>query len=152
MSTQIAPSVKFALLDKNATPPKKGTEHSAGWDLYALNTVHIDPHKRKPVKTGVAHECPKDMVGMLCSRSGLATKEGIRLFFSPGIIDADYRGDITVWLENTNNIPMTIEKGSRIAQIVYVNAYTNGAEIVDDVNKLTSTDRGSNGFGSTGVK
>lgn len=101
------------------------------------------------VQTGIVHECTSQLVGVLSPRSGLALKKGLRLFFAPALIDSDYRGEIGVYVENMGTEPIHLLKGDRFAQIVYLYVYKGDAEEVA-LGKLSSTDRGIGGWGSTG--
>jgi dUTP pyrophosphatase len=102
----------------------------------------------KIISSGIAVEIPEKFFGMLTPRSGLAIKNGITLLNSPGIIDADYRGEIKIVLINHSNKTFTVKHGDRIAQLIIVPfASINWIESQN----LTQTDRGIKGFGSTGM-
>lgn len=138
---------KVKIINKSNNPlPKYETDGSAGMDIRANEAVELLCHEIKVVKTGLYLEIPKGWQAEVRSRSGLAAKHGIIVLNSPGTIDSDYRGEIKVILYNTS-IPYTIQKGDRIAQIVFTRA--EQAELIT-VNELSETDRGQGGFGSTG--
>lgn len=131
--------------------PKYATNLSAGIDLRANieNPITIKPLDRVLVKTGLFIALPEGTEAQVRPRSGLAYKKGITVLNSPGTIDADYRGEIGVLLINLSNDDFVIEDGERIAQMVF--AKHEVAEL-EQVNELSITERGSGGFGSTGVK
>ena len=135
-------------LDATAIIPKAATESSAGADLHAIEDGFINPGKRDLVKTGLAMAIPHGNVGLICPRSGLALKHGVTVLNAPGVIDADYRGDVGVILYNTGVETFSWKKGDRIAQILFMSTRTAEILVVDS---LTSTSRGAGGFGSTGV-
>lgn len=130
--------------NKNGLPPKRQTEHAAGYDLYSPEYVTLPANKRTRVPLGICLEIPKKISGQIVSRSSLAL-EGVDV--KAGLIDPDYRGEITVLFENTNSTPYYIKRGQRIAQIVFREFEVLNVVKVD---MLESTDRGEGGFGSTG--
>lgn len=121
----------------------------AGADLCAAEALTIAPGHRALVGTGVSIALPVGYAGFVVPRSGLAAKRGITIVNSPGTIDAGYRGEIKVTLLNTDlDEPFTVAVGDRIAQLI-VMPVTRAVFV--PVEELTSSERGSNGFGSTGV-
>ena len=129
-----------------ANLPTKAHKTDAGYDLYSVEgPTELQPGQRAAFHTGVAFEIPKGYVGLIWPRSGMAVKKGIHTL--AGVIDAGYRGEITVCLLNTGDESCSISKGDRIAQILI-------QEIplfrIQEVEELDSTKRGSGGFGSTG--
>ncbi|HVI45525.1 MAG TPA: dUTP diphosphatase [Chitinophaga sp.] len=129
--------------------PAYATPQSAGMDLRAhLETaVTMQPMERTLVPTGLFMELPVGYEAQVRPRSGLALKQGLTLLNTPGTIDADYRGEIKVLLINLSNEPQTIQPGDRIAQMIiapYIQAVMEPVEILSD------TERGSGGFGHTG--
>lgn len=144
----IAP-VSIKLLDPRAKVPTYGTDHAAGADLYALThgPVEIAPGGTALIRTGVAVAIPQGYMGLIFARSGLATKQGLAPANKVGVIDADYRGELIVFLHNHSGQPRTIEDGERIAQMVITPCFTAMFQVVDE---LDETSRGSGGFGSTG--
>ena len=131
--------------------PRYATEHSAGMDLEAAvdAPITLKPNKRTLIPTGIAIALPEGYEAQIRPRSGLSAKNGVTVLNSPGTIDADYRGEIKVILINLGAEPFTIERGMRIAQMV-IAPYTR--ILCNIVDKLDETERGSGGFGSTGVK
>ncbi|MCK4945198.1 MAG: dUTP diphosphatase [Alphaproteobacteria bacterium] len=131
--------------------PRYATEHSAGLDLEAAidTPIILKPGERTLTPTGIAIALPEGYEAQIRPRSGLSAKNGVTVLNSPGTIDADYRGEIKVILINLGAEPFTIECGMRIAQMV-VAPYTR--ILCNAVDKLDETERGSSGFGSTGIK
>ncbi len=134
---------------RNISLPAYATHDSAGMDLTAAidESVVIAPGKRMLIPTGIAIALPKGFEAQIRPRSGLAIKNGITLVNSPGTIDADYRGEISVILINHGEAPFTVEPGMRIAQMVIAAYQRITWKEVDD---LDNTIRGVGGFGSTG--
>jgi dUTP pyrophosphatase len=143
--------MKIKLINKSGHPdPHYETERSAGMDLRAVTTdpIRLEPMQRTIVKTGLFIELPVGYEAQVRPRSGLAAKSGITVLNAPGTIDADYRGEIGVILVNLSDSIFTIQHGDRIAQLViakHERAHWSSAEF------LSETERGSGGFGSTGV-
>jgi dUTP pyrophosphatase len=129
--------------------PAYATIGSAGVDLKAFldRPLVLNPLERKIIGTGLKIALPIGYEAQVRSRSGLAAKHGISVLNSPGTIDADYRGEVGVILINLSNDAFTINPGERIAQLVLA----KHEQIQWKIDKnLSSTARGSNGFGSTG--
>lgn len=143
--------VRYQKLDNRAVEPKYGSAAAAGADLYAVMDapLALAPGETALVHTGLAVEIPAGFVGLVCARSGLATKRGLAPANKVGVIDADYRGEVMVALHNHGAEPQTIDHGERIAQLVLVPYLTAAYEQADD---LSDTARGAGGFGSTGSK
>lgn len=131
--------------------PSYQTVASAGMDLRANNQepIVLKPLERKVIPTGIYIELPVGYEAQIRPRSGLAAKHGISLVNSPGTIDADYRGEIGVIVVNLSNESFTVEKGERIAQMVIAKHEQAQWVLVDE---LGESERGTGGFGSTGVK
>ncbi len=130
--------------------PHYETIASAGMDLKANldAAITLKPMERAIVKTGLCMALPIGTEAQVRPRSGLAAKKGITVLNSPGTIDADYRGEIGVILINLSNENFTINDGERIAQLVIAK---HERATWKEVNDLDTTERGSGGFGSTGV-
>lgn len=144
--------MKINIVNKSNNPlPGYSTNHSAGMDLRANLTESkiLKPLERILIPTGLYIELPIGYEAQVRPRSGLALKKGITVLNTPGTIDADYRGEIGVILINLSNEDVIIENGERICQMVI--SKHEQAELIQ-VNILNETDRGSGGFGSTGVK
>ena len=122
-------------------------EGDAGADLRSVEDTIIAPNSRILVHTGLHMAIPVGYVGMVCPRSGFALKQGVTVLNAPGIVDSGYRGEVGVILLNTSEQTVTVRKGDRIAQMVFV-PYARMA--FEHVESLPETDRGEGGFGSTG--
>jgi dUTP pyrophosphatase len=130
--------------------PEYRTPGSAGLDLAAAvaEPVRLAPGERRIVPTGLIVEIPEGYEGQVRPRSGLALRHGISMVNAPGTIDSDYRGELGVLLINLGQEPFVIEPGARIAQLV-ICPVARGRVV--EVESLTMTERGSGGYGSTGV-
>lgn len=142
--------IKVINKSKHALPSYE-TELSAGMDIRANidAPIVLAPLQRTLVKTGIFMELPKGYEAQVRPRSGLALKKGITCLNSPGTIDADYRGEVGVILVNLSNEDFVIEDGERIAQIVIAKHERAEWDLAEE---LSETERGTGGFGSTGVK
>ena len=145
----ITETINIKKLDDKAIIPTYCSEFSAGADLYALldAPVTFKPGETILIHTGIAMEIPIGYAGLIYARSGLASKKGLAPANKVGVVDADYRGEIMVALHNHNTVPVSIEPGERIAQLV-IAPFLKG--IFNPVEELTETVRGEGGFGSTG--
>ena len=130
--------------------PTYATAQSAGLDLMAAvgANVTLEPGARQLVATGLAIALPAGFEAQVRPRSGLALKHGITVLNSPGTIDADYRGEVQVLLINHGSRPFVIKRGDRIAQMVVAPVTQIAWTIVE---QLDETERGSGGYGSTGI-
>ena len=130
--------------------PSYETMASAGMDLRAnlADPITLHPLERTIVKTGLFIALPVGSEAQVRPRSGLAAKKGITVLNAPGTVDADYRGEIGVILINLSKEPFVINDGERIAQLVIAK---HERAVWDQVDILNETERGSGGFGSTGV-
>lgn len=121
----------------------------AGADLRCTTAVVLEPGQRSLVGTGVRVALPEGTVGLVTPRSGLAARRGLGIVNSPGVIDSGYRGEILVCLINHDPVEtITLEVGDRVAQLLVMPCITAHFEAVST---LDETDRGSGGYGSTGV-
>lgn len=143
--------INIKKLNKNAIIPKRGSEYSAGYDLYACinSSLIITPHSTVKIGTGLTIEIPDGYFGAIFARSGLATNQGLRPANCVGCCDSDYRGEYIVALHNDTDIPQIINPMERIAQLVVI-PYL--AVEFEEINQLNETNRGNGGFGSTGIK
>lgn len=144
--THVPPSVPMVLHDPFCTPEYK-TKGSAGADLKVEIDVVLTPNSQTVVSTGISLAIPEGFVGLIFPRSGLASR-GITLANSVGVIDSDYRGEIKVALVNRSLDTIALQRGDRVAQIVFLRV-TQFPFIQSPT--LDTTDRGTGGFGSTGV-
>ena len=132
-------------LDKDATMPERAHDDDGGLDLYANETAYIAPHTWCAVSTGTHAAVPRGFVGLLTSKSGLMAKHGLTC---RGTIDAGYTGTIKAVIFNHSDRVYKVEKGQKVTQMVLVPIITPELELVD---KLEETERGDNGFGSSGT-
>lgn len=144
--------INIKKMNENAEIPIYGSELAAGCDIYAAieKNIEIKPGETKLINTGIGMEIPKGYVGLIYARSGIATKQGLAPANKVGVIDADYRGEIMVALYNHSNETRVVEPKERIAQLViapYIRADFKEVNEFED-----NTERGTNGFGSTGKK
>ncbi len=141
--------IRVKKLKANAKLPTYGTAQAAGADLYACleEAVTIAPGHSAFIPTGIALEVPVGCAGLIYARSGLACKRGLAPANKVGVVDSDYRGEITVVLYNHGQEPQTVEGGERIAQFVITPVITPTYEEADE---LSDTVRNIGGFGSTG--
>lgn len=130
--------------------PQYMTEGSVGMDLHAalVSSVQIMPGQYKLVSTGICMQIPKGYEGQVRPRSGLAAKYGVSLLNTPGTIDWDYRGELRVIMINFGKELFNVNRGDRIAQIIFSKVETPIIKIVEEIEE---TDRGIDGFGSTGL-
>ena len=139
-------------LRESAQLPHRGSDFAAGYDLYAApetgGAVVIAPHATAMIGTGLAAAIPAGYFGGIFARSGLASKQGLRPANCVGVVDADYRGEITVALHNDTDAERVVQPGDRIAQLVILPFLPAEFEAAD---ALPETERGAGGFGSTGT-
>lgn len=132
-----------------AEPPRYAQPGDAGADLTSTESLVLRPGQRALVSTGVRLALPEGTVGLVTPRSGLAARHGLSIVNSPGIIDSGYRGEIKVCLVNLDlSTPVEIDAGDRIAQLVVMPFLHARFEPVES---LDETQRGSGGYGSTGI-
>jgi len=130
--------------------PKFQTEGSAAVDLCSAEEIFIDSGENQLIHTGICvHIGDNSCVGIIAPRSGLATKQGITLTNSIGVIDSDYQGELKVCLTNNSPIDFHVKPGMRIAQLMFLSLCPVNFVEVDEFS--TKTERGVKGFGSTGV-
>lgn len=149
-------NVKMKKLRDGAKMPQYATEQAAACDLCAEldgEKVTINPGEIKMIPTGIAIECEEtteyNTAILIFPRSGLASKHGITLANSVGVVDSDYRGEIKVPLINHSFVPFEITSGDRIAQMMFTPVMHAEFEEADE---LGDTERGKSGFGSTGIQ
>lgn len=145
----MAVNIKIAKVRPDAKIPTRGSDLAAGYDLYACmeNDVVINPHSTSKIRTGLSIQPPPGYFGAIFARSGLATKQGLRPANCVGVCDEDYTGEYIVALHNDQECSWIIHNGDRIAQLIFLPYLTVSFEEVDH---LDATDRGENGFGSSG--
>lgn len=143
--------MKVCVVNKsNHRLPEYSTPMSAGMDLKAniSEPITLGPLQRILIPTDLYMAIPEGYVLQICSRSGLALKNGIFCLNAPGVVDADYRGNVGVILANFSDTPFIINPGDRIAQAVL-----NKFEKIEwkEVTTLDETERGTGGFGHSGI-
>lgn len=152
--------LKVKRIKETAKIPVRMTLGSAGLDLYAAEETTIPASELKEngfvevgrgvISTGLAVEIPIGMVGRIGSRSGLSVKHNLEV--GAGWIDSDYRGEILIEMKNFSARPFLVKVGERIAQLVLLKLGEYSIEEINDFGCLSSSERGSGGFGSTGVE
>lgn len=139
--------ITFRRLDERLPPPAPAHPGDAGVDLRTRVAAVLDPGERAALGTGIAVEIPVGFAGLVLPRSGHALRHGIGLVNSPGLIDAGYRGEISVLLVNHGSDPVRFEWGDRVAQLVII--AVPACEWIES-DELSGSARGQGGFGSTG--
>ena len=139
--------MKVFRLHKLATIPEYAHSTDSGLDLIAVEEVEIPARESRLIKTGIAVELPTNTEAQIRPRSGLALKYQITVLNTPGTVDEGYRGEIGVILINHGNSSFTVTQGMRIAQMVIAPVIRVD---IEEISQLSSTHRGSGGFGSTG--
>ena len=148
----MALELKIQNVSKNDNPEYQ-KDGDSGFDLRASldHHIHLEPLERKLIPTGLFFEIPLGYEIQVRPRSGLALKQGLTVLNTPGTVDRDYRGEVKIILINLSNKTVMIEPGDRIAQAVVSPVTTKEVVNITMVDKInTNTDRGSDGFGSTG--
>jgi len=141
-------SLQVTRLVDNAILPTRGSAGAAGLDLYSVDGYVVMPGHRVVVSTGISVKLPHGTYGRIAPRSGLAVKHGLDIL--AGVVDPDYTGEIKVVLVNTDmRVPFFIKPGYRIAQLI-LECYVP-ADVCETVEPGEITERGSAGFGSTGL-
>ena len=142
-------NVHIKLLDPELPAPAYAKPGDAGADLRSRIDFELEPGERALVPTGVAIALPEGYVGLVHPRSGLAIKNGITIVNAPGTVDSGYRGELMVTLLNTDKTKsFHVQRGDRIAQLV-IQKYEHATFTI--VDELDQTERGSSGFGSSGI-
>ena len=144
-------NIQIELLNEDAVFPEYAYPTDSGFDLYSTEEVKLTPFGRALVPTGLKLSFDIGYEIQVRPKSGLALKQGITVLNTPGTVDSGYNGEIMVIVFNTNQTEFTIPKGMKIAQAVLcpvVNGKYVNLQLVD---KIENKDRGSNGFGSTGI-
>jgi len=154
---ELAESTKPILKIKNSSKhknPHYAKDGDSGMDLRANidSPIILKPLERRLISTGIFIELPFGYEAQIRTRSGMALKKGLSVLNTPGTIDLKYRGEIQIIAVNLSNNNITIEDGDRIAQMVISPVLTNQTIRIEMVDELTETERGNNGFGSSGEK
>lgn len=141
--------LRFTKLDYRAKTPVYATDGAGAFDIATIDTGSVPPTWGITFRTGLAFEIPEGYSMFIFSRSGHGFKHGVRLSNAVGILDSDFRGELRVKLHNDGDSVFEAESGDRIAQAVIIE--TPRYEFIE-VDALSPTERGTNGYGSTGVK
>ena len=147
MTNAITIELKRLPHGEGLSPPTYATEGAAGMDVVSAEDIILAPGARAAIGTGFAIAIPPGYEVQVRPRSGLALKHGITCLNTPGTIDSDYRGEMKIILANLGSEPFGIGRGDRIAQLVPAPVQR---ALLDEVDTLEDTARGSGGFGSTG--
>ena len=140
--------IEIKLLDEEIPVPRYQHEGDAGLDLPSRVDYVLEPGERAMIPTGIAVAIPQGYAGFVLPRSGLASRHGIALVNSPGLIDSGYRGEVAIVMINTDkHNAFEIKRGDRIAQLV-IQQVVEATTV--EVKELDVTSRGAGGFGSTG--
>jgi len=126
-------------------------ESDSGFDLYSIEQITIPAFGRALVPTGIVLDIPEGFEVQIRSKSGLALNQGLMVLNSPGTIDQGYIGEIKVIIFNTNNHSVIVERGMKIAQAVLANVVSGKFVTLNKIENVEQKERGSNGFGSTGI-
>ena len=142
-------NLPIVALNDKALIPQNAYKGDAGYDLCSAEEIELAPFERSLIPTGIAIAIPEGYAGFVVPRSGFAIKQGLSLVNAPGLIDSNYRGELKVIAINLDpTTPITVHVGDRIAQLVIQKIEEVSFNQVDI---LDSTERGSGGFGSSGI-
>ena len=126
-------------------------ESDSGFDLYSTEQVTIPAFGRVLVSTGIVLDIPEGFEIQIRSKSGLALNQGLMVLNSPGTVDQGYIGEIKIILFNTNNHSVIVERGMKVAQAVLASVVSGRFVTLNKIDNVNQKERGSNGFGSTGI-
>jgi dUTP pyrophosphatase len=140
--------IQINILSDNFIIPRYSHDGDAGLDLFSIEDIALDPGDRKKVSCGFSIAIPEGYLGAVAPRSGLSIEHGVTVLNSWGVIDSTYRGEVSVILINLGKEKTILKRGSRIAQLIIIPF--EKIELIIDKNNLGETERGNNGFGSTG--
>lgn len=145
-------NLKVQKITENAVLPKYVFSRDSGFDLHSTEEINIGPLGRALVSTGLRVRVPDGCELQIRPKSGLAIGKGLTVLNTPGTVDNGYTGEIKVIVFNTNSFEVTIEKGMKVGQGVICPVFYGEYVKVIEVDDVENTDRGENGFGSTGLK
>jgi len=143
--------VKIKKVHEDAIIPKYNYPSDSGFDLHSVEEVIIPALGRAFVPTGLSFQFEEGLEIQVRSKSGLAINQGLMVLNSPGTVDQGYSGEVKAIVFNTNSVPVTIPKGMKVAQAVLCPVFNGKLVDLIEVDSFEETDRGSNGFGSTGI-
>jgi dUTP pyrophosphatase len=144
-------TLQVELLNDDAKFPEYAYPSDSGFDLFSTEDVILQPFGRALVPTGIKLLIPEEFEIQVRPKSGLAINQGLTVLNTPGTVDSGYNGEIKVIIFNTNNITVSISKGTKIAQAVLCPVVNGKYVNLIQVDKVEDGDRGDNGFGSTGL-
>jgi len=144
-------TLQVELLNDDAKFPEYAYPSDSGFDLFSTEDVILQPFGRALVPTGIKLSIPEEFEIQVRPKSGLAINQGLTVLNTPGTVDSGYNGEIKVIIFNTNNITVSISKGTKIAQAVLCPVVNGKYVNLIQVDKVEDGDRGDNGFGSTGL-
>lgn len=141
----------YKKLNEDAIDPEYAYDSDSGFDLFSTEEVKLVGFERKLVPTGLSFDIPEGYEIQVRTKSGLAINQGLIVLNSPGTVDQGYTGEVKVIMMNMNNLPVTINKGQKIAQAVLCPVESGKKVFLHQVEEFVQKERGSNGFGSTGI-
>lgn len=141
----------YKKLNEDAVDPEYAYDSDSGFDLFSTEEVKLVGFERKLVPTGLSFDIPEGYEIQVRTKSGLAINQGLIVLNSPGTVDQGYTGEVKVIIMNMNNLPTTINKGQKIAQAVLCTVESGKKVFLHQVEEFVQKERGSNGFGSTGI-
>ena len=143
--------LNYQVIHPDAVHPKYNYESDSGFDLHSVEDLEVLPFGRILVPTGLCFDIKDGYEIQVRSKSGLALKHGLMVLNSPGTVDNGYTGEVQVIVFNTNNYIVTIPKGMKFGQAVLCPVVNGGWVGLNQVEQINKKERGSNGFGSTGL-
>jgi dUTP pyrophosphatase len=143
--------IKVKRVNPDAVIPEYAYPSDSGFDLYSVEEINIPAFGRALVPTGICVEIDENTEIQIRPKSGLAINQGLTVLNTPGTVDSGYNGEIKVIIFNTNNGMVTVKKGMKIGQAVLCPVFNGKNVLIEEVKDLGIKDRGSNGFGSTGI-
>ena len=141
----------FKVLHPDATLPKYNYGSDSGFDLHSVDEIEIPAFGRALVPTGLSFDIQDGYEIQVRTKSGLAINQGLMVLNSPGTVDNGYTGEVKAIIFNTNPTSVTIPKGMKVGQAVLCPVVNGGWVDLQQTNKINEKERGSNGFGSTGI-
>ena len=141
----------FKILHSDAVLPKYNYDSDSGFDLHSVDEIEIPAFGRALVPTGLSFDIQDGYEIQVRTKSGLAINQGLMVLNSPGTVDNGYTGEVKAIIFNTNPTSVTIPKGMKVGQAVLCPVVNGGWVDLQQTNKLNEKERGSNGFGSTGL-
>jgi len=141
----------YKVLHPDAVSPKYNYDSDSGFDLHSVDEIEIPSFGRALVPTGLSFDIQDGYEIQVRTKSGLAINQGLMVLNSPGTVDNGYTGEVKAIIFNTNPTSVTIPKGMKVGQAVLCPVVNGGWVNLHPVNEINDKERGSNGFGSTGI-